>query len=92
LVVIGLLGGGTATVDLRALMNKRARVVGTTLRARPLEEKIAATRHFARRVVPWLERGLVRPVVDRVFAFEDVRAAEQRLEANFGFGKIVLRV
>ena len=92
LVVVGLLGGGTATVDLRSLMNKRARVVGTTLRARPLEERIAVTRHFARRVMPWLERGLVRPVVDRVFAFEEVRAAEQRLEANLGFGKVILRV
>lgn len=92
LVVVGLLGGGTTTVDLRALMNKRAKVIGTTLRARPLEEKILATRRFARRVVPWLERGLVQPVVDRVFPFEEVRAAEQRLEANLGFGKIVLRV
>jgi NADPH:quinone reductase len=92
LVVVGLLGGGTATVDLRTLMNKRARVVGTTLRARPLEEKIVVTRRFARRIVPWLERGLVRPIVDRVFPFEEVRAAEQRLEANLGFGKVVLRV
>jgi len=92
LVVVGLLGGGMATVDLRTLMDKRARVVGTILRGRPLEEKIAATQRFAARVVPWLERGLVRPVVDRVFPFEDVRTAEQRLEANLGFGKIVLRV
>jgi NADPH:quinone reductase-like Zn-dependent oxidoreductase len=81
-----------ATVDLRTLMDKRARVVGTILRGRPLDEKIAATQRFAARVVPWLERGLVRPVVDRVFPFEDVRTAEQRLEANLGFGKIVLRV
>jgi NADPH:quinone reductase-like Zn-dependent oxidoreductase len=92
LVIVGLLGGGTATVDLRALMNKRARVVGTVLRARPLEEKIAVTRRFADRVVPWLARGLVRPVVDQVFPFEQVRAAEKRLEANLGFGKVVLRV
>lgn len=92
LVVIGLLGGGTTTIDLRSLMNKRAHVIGTTMRARPLEERIAVTRRFARRVVPWLERGLVRPVVDRVFPFAEVRAAEQRLEANLGFGKVVLRV
>ena len=51
-----------------------------------------ATRAFADRVVPLLRRGSVRPVVDRVFALEDVRAAEERLEANLGFGKVVLRV
>ncbi|MCA1686416.1 MAG: NAD(P)H-quinone oxidoreductase [Planctomycetia bacterium] len=92
LVLVGLLGGGTGTVDLSVFLRKRLRVVGTTLRARPLEEKIAATRAFADRVVPWLERGLVRPVVDRAFAFEDVRPAQERLEANLGFGKVVLRV
>jgi putative PIG3 family NAD(P)H quinone oxidoreductase len=92
LVVVGLLGGGTGTVELSAILKKRLTVVGTTLRARPVEEKIAATRAFAARVVPWLARGLVRPVVDRVFALEDVRAAQQRLEANLGFGKVVLRV
>ncbi len=92
LVVVGLLGGGTGSVNFADLMRKRLMVVGTTLRARPLEEKIAAARKFAETVVPWLERGLVRPVVDQVFAFGDVRNAQARLEANFGFGKVVLRV
>ena len=92
LVLVGLLGGGTGSIELSALMGKRLTVVGTTLRARPLEEKIAATQRFALRVVPWLERGLVRPVVDRVFPFAEVRSAQQRLESNLGFGKVVLRV
>jgi NADPH:quinone reductase-like Zn-dependent oxidoreductase len=92
LVLVGLLGGGTTTIDLSALLRKRLNVVGTTLRARPIEEKIAVTQRFAARVVPWLGRGLVRPILDRVFAFEDVVAAEQRLESNLGFGKIVLRL
>ena len=92
LVLVGLLGGGTTTLELAPLLRKRLTVVGTTLRARPLEEKIAATRRFADQVVPWLERGLVRPVVDRVFAFDDVRAAQERLEANLGFGKVILRL
>jgi putative PIG3 family NAD(P)H quinone oxidoreductase len=92
IVVVGLLGGGTGPIHLATLMRKRARLVGTMLRARPLEEKIAAARAFQARVVPWLERGLVRPVVDRVFPLADVRAAQQRLESNLGFGKVVLRV
>lgn len=92
LVAVGLLGGGTATLDLSLLLRKRLRLVGTVLRARPLEEKIDATRAFAARVVPWLERGLARPVVDRVFPFDAVRAAQERLESNLGLGKIVLWV
>jgi putative PIG3 family NAD(P)H quinone oxidoreductase len=92
MVLVGLLGGGTATVDLSALLRRRLTLVGTTLRARPIEEKIAVTRRFADRVVPWLGRGLVRPILDRVFAFEDVVVAEQRLESNLGFGKVVLRL
>jgi NADPH:quinone reductase-like Zn-dependent oxidoreductase len=92
LVVVGLLGGNTAMLDLTVLLRKRITLVGTTLRARPIEEKIAVTQRFASCVVPWLGRGLVRPILDRIFAFEDVRAAEQRLEANLSFGKVVLRL
>ena len=92
IVVVGLLGGGTGTVELSMLLKKRASIVGTTLRGRPLEEKIAATQAFASRVLPWLRRGLVRPVVDRVFAFDAARAAQERLESNLGLGKVVLRV
>jgi NADPH2:quinone reductase len=92
IVVVGVLGGGTASLRLPALMAKRARLIGTVLRSRPTEEKVAATRAFAARVVPWLERGLVRPVVDRVFPLDAVRAAQERLESNLGFGKVVLRV
>ena len=63
-------------LDLSVMLRKRITIVGTTLRARPLEEKIAATVRFASEVVPWLERGLVRPVVDSVFAFEDFADAQ----------------
>lgn len=91
LVVVGLLAGPMATVDLATLMRKRITVVGTTLRARPVEEKVAATRMFAERVVPWLARGVVRPVVDRVYPFEAVREAQERVRSNLGFGKVILR-
>lgn len=90
LVLVGLLGGTTAPLDLNLMLRKRLTIVGTTLRARPLEEKIAATRHFAEQVVPWLARGVVRPVVDSVFALEDVREAQARMESNEVFGKVVL--
>lgn len=90
LVVVGLLGGRKAELDLSKLLAKRATVVGTTLRARPVEEKIAATRRFADRVVPWLERGLVRPIVDQLFPIERVVEAATHMESNRGFGKVVL--
>jgi NADPH:quinone reductase-like Zn-dependent oxidoreductase len=90
LVLVGLLGGSKTPIDLSVLLRKRITVVGTTLRARPLEEKIEATRRFAERVVPWLRRGVVRPVIDRVFPLDEARAALERLESNAGFGKVIL--
>ncbi len=91
LVLVGLLGGSNAPFDLNLMLRKRLTIVGTTLRARPLEEKIAATRRFADQVVPWLARGLVRPVVDSVFAFDDARDAQARMESNEVFGKVILK-
>jgi putative PIG3 family NAD(P)H quinone oxidoreductase len=91
IVVVGLLAGAKAEIDLNALLARRATLVGTTLRARPLEEKIAATRLFAEQVVPWLDRGTVRPVLDVAYPLEDVRKAHERMASNAGFGKIVLR-
>jgi NADPH:quinone reductase len=91
LVLVGLLGGHHAPLDLNVMLRKRLTIVGTTLRARPLEEKIEATRRFAEQVVPWLARGLVRPVVDSVYPFEAVREAQARLESNEVFGKVILR-
>ena len=91
-MLVGLLGGSNAPIDLNLMLRKRLTIVGTTLRARPLEEKIAATRRFAEQVVPWLERGTVRPVVDSVFSFEDVHAAQARMESNEVFGKVILRL
>jgi putative PIG3 family NAD(P)H quinone oxidoreductase len=92
LVVVGLLTGSKAEINLRVLMSKRLSVVGTVLRARPLEEKIAATRRFANSVVPWLTSGRVQPVLDRVYPMNDVHAAQHRMTSNEGFGKIVLSI
>lgn len=90
IVALGLLTGAKAEIDLNALLAHRATIVGTTLRGRPLEEKIAATRLFAASVLPWLERGVVKPVVDSTFPLQDVREAYRRLASNATFGKVVL--
>jgi NADPH:quinone reductase len=92
LVLVGLLGGTLASLDLRTLMAKRLTVVGTTLRGRPIEEKIALTRRFEELVVPWLADGTVRPVIDRVYGFEEIAQATQRMSSNLGFGKVILRL
>ncbi len=92
IVVVGLMAGVRADVDLGALLHKRARITGTTLRARPLEEKILATQAFARHVVPLVERGLLKPVIDRVMPLQQAAEAHAYVASNQGFGKLVLEV
>jgi NADPH:quinone reductase len=87
---IGTLGGPKAQLDLSVLMRKRGEVIGTVLRPRPLEEKIRASRLFARDVLPLLAQGKVRPIVDAVLPLDRVREAHERLERNDSFGKLVL--
>jgi putative PIG3 family NAD(P)H quinone oxidoreductase len=91
IVVIGTMGGVDAATDLRVLLSRRVALVGTNLRMRPLEEKIAATQAFARDVLPLVAAGRVRPVVDEVLPFERAREAHERMERNASFGKLVLR-
>jgi NADPH:quinone reductase len=92
LVLIGMLSGSRTEVDLAAIQRKRLRVVGTLLRSRPLEEKIAVTQSFARQVLPLLARGQLRPVLDRVFPLAEAAEAHRYMERNQNFGKIVLEV
>jgi NADPH:quinone reductase-like Zn-dependent oxidoreductase len=90
LVVVGTMGGAGAAVDYRRLMQARGSIVGTTLRMRPIEEKIAATQAFARDVLPLVAAGRVKPVVDAVLPAARAREAHERMERNESFGKIVL--
>src|SRR5690606_27859417 len=64
IVVIGLMGGASGTFPFGALLAKRATIIGTTLRARPLEQKATLAQAFVRHVVPLFESGAVKPVVD----------------------------
>ena len=90
LVQVAFLESGRAELNIGLLMRKRATIVGTVLRSRPLEDKAAATRLFANQVIPQLARGLVRPVVDKVFPLEQLAEAHRYMEADQNFGKIVL--
>ena len=92
IVLIGLLAGARHELDLALILRKRLRVMGTMLRARPLEEKIAAMRTFEAQVVPMFARGLLAPVIDVVLPLDEAAEAHRRMASNTGFGKIVLRV
>jgi putative PIG3 family NAD(P)H quinone oxidoreductase len=90
IVLVGTVAGGSYELDARYVMSKRLQIRGTVLRARSLEEKIAATRLFAAEVVPLLARGVLRPNVDSVFPLAEIAKAHRRLESNETFGKVVV--
>ncbi|MCH8283906.1 MAG: NAD(P)H-quinone oxidoreductase [Chloroflexi bacterium] len=90
MVLVGTMGGGQIETNVGALMPKRLSVFGTVLRMRSLGEKIVLTEQFRRHVLPLIESGKVRPVIDRVFPLEQAADAHRYMETNANFGKIVL--
>lgn len=90
LVVIGLLGGAKAELNLGALLAKRGSVHATALRSRPAGDKAAIVAATLAHVWPAIESGDVRPVIDRVLGIEQVAQAHRVMEASEHFGKIVL--
>ncbi len=91
-VVYGLMSGAVTPMNLGLLLQKRARIMGTTLRARPLEEKAAVTRAFEKSVLPHIASGRIVVPVDRTFPLAEAGAAHEYLESNANFGKVVLEV
>jgi len=92
IVVIGVGAGAKAELNLLALMSKRARIMASTLRARPLEQKAATARAMEREVLPVFERGDLRVPVAETFALEDVAAAYDRFAGGGKLGKILLEL
>src|SRR6202040_759519 len=90
LICVGTTAGTKSEIDLGLLLRKRLTVIGTTLRGRSIEEKAEATRLFASSVLPLVSRGAIRPVIDRVYPANEIRAAHERMESNASVGKIVL--
>jgi NADPH:quinone reductase-like Zn-dependent oxidoreductase len=90
LVVVGVLGGANATVNLGALLFKRHQILGLVMRSRSLSDKLAITQRFIRESLPLFAQGTLQPVVDSVFPMQEVRAAHERMEKNENVGKIVL--
>ncbi len=90
LVLIGLMGGAKAEINLGALLLRRLSLIGSTLRARPVEEKAAIVRGFVARFGDDLAAGRIRAVVDRVLPLAQAADAHRAIKASEHFGKIVL--
>ncbi len=93
LVLVGLMDGLDARLALAVVLRRRLSLIGTVLRARPLEEKIAVARAFEDQLAPLFggPTPALVPVVDRVLPWEEVADGHRALEANATFGKIVLQ-
>lgn len=92
LVLIGLMGGARAELNLGALLTRRLQILGSTLRTRSREEKARLVADFRARFGADLEAGHLHPVIDRVLPLADAAEAHRRVQASEHFGKIVLRV
>ncbi len=92
LVVIGLMGGAQAEVNLGILMVKRQRIIGSTLRARSVAAKAAVMDELAAEVWPHFESGRIRPIVETVIPIEEAERAHDLVAADQTFGKVVLAV
>ncbi|MHB8531649.1 MAG: zinc-binding dehydrogenase [Solirubrobacteraceae bacterium] len=90
IAVIGVSAGAKSELNLLALMGKRGRIHGSTLRARPLEEKALSARLLEREVLPLFERGELAVPIAGTFPLEDAAGAYERFAAGGKLGKIIL--
>jgi putative PIG3 family NAD(P)H quinone oxidoreductase len=90
IVVVGLIAGRAAELDMGALLAKRLVVRGTVLRSRPSAEKADATHLFEGQVVPLIARGAIKPVIDAVVPLAEAERGYELVEGDRTFGKVVL--
>jgi putative PIG3 family NAD(P)H quinone oxidoreductase len=92
LLLVGLMGGAMAQINLGVLMRRRLTVIGTVLRSRDSDEKAALTERVQRDLSPLFANGRLESVVDRVFPLAKASDAHAYVEANQNLGKVMLRV
>lgn len=90
LLILGMMGGTEGTIDLNNVMVKRIKLTSVSMRSRPLKEKVAATKLFREKVLPWIAGGEISPVIDKTFKLEELPEAHRYMESNKNFGKIVI--
>jgi putative PIG3 family NAD(P)H quinone oxidoreductase len=92
LVFISTLSGSQTEIDLRLLMGRRLRLIGSVLRSRALAEKVEIVRRFQEQFGSKLADGTIQPVIDSVYPIEQANEAQERMANNRNIGKIILRV
>ena len=90
LMLIGVMGGIKAELNLATMMVKRQRIIGSVLRSRPKAEKAAIIEKFEADVLPLFASGKIEPLIDARFALADAAEAHRLMEKGGHFGKIVL--
>lgn len=92
LVIIGVISGIKAELNLALMMVKRQQIIGSVLRSRPIDEKAEIIAEFTRRALPKFADGSIVPIIEKVFPLDQVVAAHTMMEEDKHFGKIVLQV
>jgi NADPH2:quinone reductase len=92
IMLVASMGGSEITLSLGQIHKRRAHLIGTILRARPVEEIAEVVRAFSQHVVPLFSVGKLRAVIDKTFTISDIQEAHRYQESNQSFGKIVLTV
>jgi len=92
IVQVGLMESAHAHANLGLLLAKRLHLIGTVLRARPLEEKIAVSQRFGQEIVPLFESRVLKPVIDRRFTLDQIAQAHEYLESNASIGKVLIDI
>jgi len=92
LVIIGLMGGAKAELNIGRMMVKRQRVIGSVLRARSVAEKIALTKAFSEAALGHFKTRELKPVIHEIMPLADIAKAHEMMEANANTGKIILQV
>lgn len=90
LVIIGIMSGAKAELNLALMMVKRQRIIGSVLRSRSVQEKQEIVAQFTRTVMPGFSDGSIEPVIYRTYPLDDVAEAHRTMEQSKHFGKIVL--
>jgi NADPH2:quinone reductase len=91
LVMIATQGGTKGEIDVLRVMQRRLKITGSTLRAREVEFKQQIKAQLLKHVWPLLEKGTIKPIVDRVFSTQDAAAAHAHMESSAHIGKIILK-
>lgn len=92
MVFVATLSGAKTSLDIRKLMGKRIKLIGSVLRSRALNEKLTIKANFMNRFWSLLEQGTIEPIIDKVYPIEQTAEAHEFMRTNQNIGKIILEV